>query len=81
MLRTLSTAIVLLIATPVFAADEATCSSVWSRTDANGDGIMQGEEAVNLVPEGTGIEAPIEMREAEFIDACMKGYFDALLEE
>jgi hypothetical protein len=42
---------------------------------------MQGEEAVNLVPEGTGIEAPIEMREAEFIDACMKGYFDALLQE
>ena len=79
MLRTVSTAIALLIATPSFAADEAICSSVWMKTDANGDGILQGEEAVNLVPEGTGVETPIEMTEAEFIDACMKGYFDSLL--
>ena len=71
----------LLFATPVFAADEATCSSVWMRIDANGDGILQGEEAVNLVREGTGVETPVEMTEAEFADACMKGYFDAQLEE
>ena len=51
------------------------------KADANGDGILQGEEAVNLVPEGTGTETPIEMTEAEFIDSCVKGYFDALLEE
>ena len=82
MFRTLSMAIVCwLVATPVFAADEATCSSVWMRIDANGDGILQGEEAVNLVPEGTGVETPVEMTEAEFADACLKGYFDAQLEE
>jgi hypothetical protein len=82
MFRKLAIAIILLLlATPGFAADEGTCSSVWLKADANGDGILQGEEAVNLVPEGTGVETPIEMTEAEFIDSCVKGYFDALLEE
>jgi hypothetical protein len=55
--------------------------AVWMAADANGDGILQGEEAVNLVPEGTGIDTPVEMMEAEFLDACKKGYFDSVLVE
>ena len=72
-------ALMLWVALPALAADEAKCAAAWLKADANGDGILQGEEAVNLVPQGTGTETPIQMTESEFMDTCKKGYFDTLL--
>ena len=70
----------LVVATPVYAADDASCQALFTKADANGDGTVGGTE-INTYKDayvksgGSMNETTLILTKEQFHDACMKDAF------